>query len=394
MDIIEEESNELKIENNNPIINFDLNNEITDSINTELPSTMQTPSQNNDGDNNIFHNKINDSKKNFEFKPYLSLKDESRFDDDLILEKEIKKLHELKTNYLSYQNDLSIKKRFILFDWIMQVCSQFYFKRKTYYSCLNLIELYFSKCSVSTNQIQLIGISCLLISAKNEETSIPQLSYFTMACDNSYSKNEIINQELMILKTLNWKIQYINLSDLGNLVTFKWDEIIKDLNKNSNNKEKYPIFRNDPIFKDLLLDHYFQFLDYISLDYFYNFVHEKYICVCVMYIIIGIAKKIFSYNDAFQFFNNINLINNEDFRIYQRFFFNFVKQNLKLSMVEILDVLKYVCIFCGIKFKPPFKGTYNFSSYEELTQLQTYNINNSDNFQMLKKFRENINLNV
>ena len=118
---------------------------------------------------------------------------------------------------------------------------------------MNIIELYFSKCKVNTNQIQLVGIASLLISAKNEETTLPEMSYFTQVCDNYYSKSEIRNQELMILNSLKWKIQYTNLSDLGNLLTVKWDKIINNLNKGFNNEDKFPLFRNDPTYKNLLL---------------------------------------------------------------------------------------------------------------------------------------------
>ena len=395
MDIVEEEkSNEIKDESTNIISKSSLDKINTDFSMVDLSLTEPTPTHNHTFDKNIYNNKMNVISNKFVFKPYLTLKDEYKFDENFFLENEINELHKLKTNYLNYQPDLSIKKRFILLDWIMEVSSQLHFKRKTYYSCVNLIDLYFSKCIVNTNQIQLVGVACLLISAKNEENIIPQLSIFTMVCENYYSKSEIINQELTILKTLKWKIQYTNLSDLGNMLTVKWDSIINSLNKDTNNKDKFPVFRNDPVYKNLLLDHFFQFLDYISLDYFFNFLHEKYICISVIYIIIGVAKKVFSYENAFEFFNNINPQNNENFRIFQHFFFNFSKKYYKISMIEILDVLKYVCLFSVIKFETTCENINNELTYEENNQMQGYNKNNALNFQKLKENREANNLNV
>ena len=395
MDIVEEEkNNEIKNESTNIISKSNLDKINTDFSMVDLSSTEPTPTHNHTFDKNIYNNKMNVISNKFVFKPYLTSKDEYKFDENFFLENEINELHKLKTNYLNYQPDLSIKKRFILLDWIMEVSSQLHFKRKTYYSCVNLIDLYFSKCIVNTNQIQLVGVACLLISAKNEENIIPQLSIFTMVCENYYSKSEIINQELTILKTLKWKIQYTNLSDLGNMLTVKWDSIINSLNKDTNNKDKFPVFRNDPIYKNLLLDHFFQLLDYISLDYFFNFLHEKYICVSVIYIIIGVAKKVFSYENAFEFFNNINPQNNENFRIFQHFFFNFSKKYYKISMIEILDVLKYVCLFSVIKFETTSENINNELTYEEKNQMQGYNKNNALNFQKLKESREANNLNV
>ena len=388
MDIIEEENNEIKNDIKNKVNNSGSNNINTDYMNVDLSSKEQTPSHKNLFDKNINYIEKNDASNFKKFKPYLSSKDEYIFDENLILDDKIKELHKHKNNYLNYQSHLSTKKRFILLDWIMEVSSQLHFKRKTYYFCVNLIELFFSKSIVNTEQIQLVGIACLLISAKNEEITIPQISYFAKACADSYTKNQIINQEYIILKTLNWKIQYTNLSDLGNMFTNNWDNIINNLNKSFNNEDKFPLFRNDPKYNNLLLEHFFQILDFISLDYYFNFINEKYICVCVIYIIIGVAKNIFTYEDAFEFFNNINSVNSEKNRIYQQFFFNFIKQYFKISMVEILDVLKYVCLFSAIKFEPPCDDIYINVTHEEKNQFQRYNSYNSINYEKLKTVRE------
>jgi hypothetical protein len=383
---MEEESYELKKESNNSLFHSEQN---PDFMSIDLLSTEQTPSQNGSESKNFTNKKISETEHKFVFKPYLTARDECKYDEDLIIENRIKELHKLKSNYLNYQPDLSVKKRFVLFDWIMEVTFQLRLTKKIYYSSINLIELFFSKSTVDINKIQLIGIVCLLISAKNEGIEIPNLSYFT----NLYSKSEILNYELVVLKTLKWKIQYINLCDLANILISKWDSIIIDVNKNFNEGDKFPIFLNDPKYNNLLFNHYFQLLDYICLDYFYNFLHEKHICVSVMYIIIGVAKKIFTYEDAFQFFNNIKPQNTEISRSYQRFFFNFVKQYFKINMVEILDVLKYVCLFSVIKFESDIDSIYDCIQRKDIIQFQMYNKNNLYNFQKLKEIREINNLN-
>ena len=388
MDFIEEINAEKKCINNS-FSNTDISNINTDSMNSDTPIKVASPASPIilcDKKNNSLE--IKESLNAIEFKPYLIYKDECIYDENIILEKNIKSLHKQKTNYLTYQPDLSPKKRFILFDWIMEVSSQFRFKRKTYYSCINLIELYFSKCVVKINQIQLVGIACLLISSKIEENLIPQISYFVLACDNFYSKSQILKQEELILKTLKWKIQYPNLSDFGNLLMVEWDTNINILNKSFNIQDKFPLFRNDPEYKDLLFDHFFQILDYISLDYFYNFIYEKNICVSLIYIIVGVAKNIFSYKDAVEYFNNIDSSNIQKVRIYQNFFINFSKQYFKINLFEIFDVLKYVCLFSAIKFEPPYDGKNINATHEEKIQFQRYNRNNLINFQKLKEMRK------
>ena len=138
------------------------------------------------------------------------------------------------------------------------------------------------------------------------------------------------------------------------------------------------------------MDHFFQILDFISLDYFYNFISEKYLCISLIYILVGIAKKVFLFKDALECFNNIQ--NYEKVKNYQRFFFNFSKQYFKININEISDILKYVCLFCGIKFET--SKAVNDNSSENCNQLQIYNRNNSFNFQKLKEIREFNNINI
>ena len=57
-------------------------------------------------------------------------------------------------------------------------------------------------------------------------------------------------------------------------------------------------------------------------------------------------------------------------------------------MVEILDVLKYVCLFSVIKFEPPCDDIYTNVTLEEKNQFQRYNTNNSINYEKLKEVRE------
>ena len=66
-------------------------------------------------------------------------------------------------------------------------------------------------------------------------------------------------------------------------------------------------------------------------------------------------------------------------------------------MIEILDVLKYVCLFSVIKFETSFEDINNRNNeltHEERNQIQRYNKNNSFNFKKLKEIREANNLNV
>ena len=94
---------------------------------------------------------------------------------------------------------------------MMEVCSQLGFKRRTYYSSIVLVDLFFSNYNnqLKTNELQLVGVCCLFLCAKNEEIKIPNVNFFALACANAYTTGEILNFEKVILNELNWKIQFL-----------------------------------------------------------------------------------------------------------------------------------------------------------------------------------------
>jgi hypothetical protein len=78
-----------------------------------------------------------------------------------------------KRDYMNYQPMIEPIMRSILLDWLMEVSYQFRFKRATYHSTVMLIDLYLSKvANIPTNMLQLIGVVCLCIAAKNEVSII------------------------------------------------------------------------------------------------------------------------------------------------------------------------------------------------------------------------------
>jgi hypothetical protein len=73
------------------------------------------------------------------------------------------------SNYFENQVNVNHRMRTILIDWVMEVCGQLSFKRATYHLAVVLIDIFLSKVeNLPTNLLQLTGVSCLIIAAKNE----------------------------------------------------------------------------------------------------------------------------------------------------------------------------------------------------------------------------------
>jgi len=61
---------------------------------------------------------------------------------------------------------------------------------------------------VSLAKLQLVGITCLFITAKVKEIVSPSISHFLYCADSSYT--EILQAKRCVLKALDWNLSYPN----------------------------------------------------------------------------------------------------------------------------------------------------------------------------------------
>ncbi|KAL5521768.1 CLB2 [Sanghuangporus sanghuang] len=111
-------------------------------------------------------------------------------------------------NYMENQKELAWKMRGILVDWLIQVHSRFRLVPETLFLCVNLIDRFLSARVVSLAKLQLVGVTCMFIAAKVEETIAPSVTNFIYCTDSCYTEQEILQAEKYILKTLDWNLSY------------------------------------------------------------------------------------------------------------------------------------------------------------------------------------------
>ncbi|KAM9838866.1 G1/S-specific cyclin-E2-like [Aulostomus maculatus] len=102
---------------------------------------------------------------------------------------------------------LQPRMRSILLDWLIEVSEEYALHRQTFY----LAQDYFDRFMLTQNDIdksllQLIGITCLFIASKMEETCPPKLSQMVYIAADTYFEHEILQMELMVLKALRWNL--------------------------------------------------------------------------------------------------------------------------------------------------------------------------------------------
>jgi hypothetical protein len=131
------------------------------------------------------------------------------------------KIYKIKLNYFKFQENIKIKHRKILVEWLYSVVEKFDLQFETYLLTINYLDRY---CSIVHNidntkqksEYQLIGISCLMIAAKYEEIYTPDLSDYTWVCDRAYNRDQIKETEVKVLKTLNHRLCYITPQNAHN----------------------------------------------------------------------------------------------------------------------------------------------------------------------------------
>lgn len=109
-------------------------------------------------------------------------------------------------NYMLFHEDIDSKKRTILINWLVEVADEYELQTETLFICVNIIDRFLSKMSVSTSHFQLLGVAAMFIATKYEEIYPPYLSQFVEVTDETFQGKQIISMEQEILRTLDFRI--------------------------------------------------------------------------------------------------------------------------------------------------------------------------------------------
>ena len=137
---------------------------------------------------------------------------------NLLLE-ETQAITKPKFGYMNTQPEINEIMRAILIDWIIDVHLRFNLRQETLFMTIWLIDTYLSFAFVHRDKLQLLGITCLLISCKSHEIYYPQNDKLIEMTDNAYSKEEMLTMENEILKKLNFFIVCPNPIDFYNILS-------------------------------------------------------------------------------------------------------------------------------------------------------------------------------
>ncbi|KAL2485525.1 Cyclin-B1-2 [Abeliophyllum distichum] len=107
-------------------------------------------------------------------------------------------------DYMDSQPEINSKMRAILVDWLVDVHKKFDLMAETLYLTVNIVDRFLSMKAVPRRELQLVGISSMLIASKYEEIWAPEVSDFIAISDNAYVRERVLLMEKAILRELEW----------------------------------------------------------------------------------------------------------------------------------------------------------------------------------------------
>jgi cyclin A len=103
-------------------------------------------------------------------------------------------------------------------DWISGVGENLQISQTAIHHCVLIMDLYCSTdAHITSQELQLVAICCLMISSKYYEMKYPSASSLNTATRNAYTYQQIIDREGEILRVINWDLHHYTTLDYLNL---------------------------------------------------------------------------------------------------------------------------------------------------------------------------------
>lgn len=93
-----------------------------------------------------------------------------------------------------------------LVNWLIEVCLHFHLTPVTLHLTIAYLDGFLQVETVKKEQLQLLGVACLLVAAKLEEIYPPNLRDLSALCAGSCSCADIAEMELRLLGALKWNL--------------------------------------------------------------------------------------------------------------------------------------------------------------------------------------------
>lgn len=114
--------------------------------------------------------------------------------------------HPRSNTYLTTkQTEVTEKMRSIVVDWLIDVAIKFRLRPETFYLAIDVMDRYLMVAATTRAQLQLVGITSLLIAAKHEEMWAPDVRECIKITASTYTRDDILVMERAICAALTFR---------------------------------------------------------------------------------------------------------------------------------------------------------------------------------------------
>lgn len=110
------------------------------------------------------------------------------------------------SDYMKQQKQVNERMRSILVDWLVQVHDKFRLLQETLHLTVAFVDRYLAKEPVPRNELQLVGVTAMLLASKYEEMYAPEIGDFVFITDNAYDTATIRKTEAKMFAVLEHKL--------------------------------------------------------------------------------------------------------------------------------------------------------------------------------------------
>ncbi|KAM1004090.1 hypothetical protein EV1_004283 [Malus domestica] len=109
-------------------------------------------------------------------------------------------------NLLSIQADITPHMRGILVNWLIEVHHKFELMQETLYLMVTLLDQYLSQVTVKKDDMQLVGLTALLLASKYEDFWHPRVKDLISISAETYTRAQVLGMEKAFLKKLKFRL--------------------------------------------------------------------------------------------------------------------------------------------------------------------------------------------
>jgi len=111
-----------------------------------------------------------------------------------------------RSNYMTYQPDVTHTMRSIMVDWLVEVAVEYKLNPTTLHLTISFIDRFMSVMAVERSKLQLVGAVAMYIAAKVEEIHPPHVSDFVYITDDAFTVKQMLRMEQLILTVLKFRV--------------------------------------------------------------------------------------------------------------------------------------------------------------------------------------------